>query len=171
MHNLKNVVIHHPEENVWILPQTTAWTRPYARTALESLEALNLNGLNVENMKSVHQFVFQCWFLKSLDLSSWRLLNAENLAYMFGECSNIETIDIGNFSAGSNSGGLVTTEYMFSNCRKLKSVDIDGWKYASGAVTRRMFGECNSLDAIDMSTCEMSSLNNTNSMFEGCRSA
>ncbi|MBO4720138.1 MAG: BspA family leucine-rich repeat surface protein [Prevotella sp.] len=131
-------------------------------TAIEGLE--NLQTARVTNMEKMF---YGCYYVKSLDLSSFNTANVENMSFMFFGCASMTSLDISSF----NTANVKYMENMFYGCLSLPSLDLRNFNIANVENMAEMFGSCTSLHTIycrdDWS--ENSAIVGRN-MFDGCTS-
>ena len=82
-------------------------------TALTSLDLSTFNTANVEYMQSMFDGLTA---LTSLDLSTFNTAKVEYMDYMFIDCTNLETIYVGDEWTTAN---VTTSESMFEGCTSL----------------------------------------------------
>lgn len=98
-------------------------------------------------------------------------LNTSNVKYMnemFGQCSNLETLDLSHFNT-ENVGNMSN---MFNGCTKLHDLNISSFNTENVTNMYGMFYGCSSLDSLDLSHFNTRYVRNDqmNYMFNGCSS-
>ena len=63
---------------------------------------------------------YECFSLKSIDLSSFNTTNVNNMGNMFFECSSLKSIDLSSFNT-TNVNNMI---FMFSGCSSLKKEKV-----------------------------------------------
>ena len=131
-------------------------------TVIEGLE--NLQTARVMNMKNMFM---GCYFVKSLDLSSFNTSNVRDMAFMFFGCASLTSLDLSSF----NTASVKNMADMFMGCYSLPSLDLRNFDIANVENMAEMFRTCPSLHTIycrdDWS--ENSAINGSD-MFDGCTS-
>ena len=82
-----------------------------------------------------------CSSLKSIDLSSFKTNNINNMSYMFCYCSILESIDLSSF----NTTNVKDMRGMFNGCSSLKSLDLSSFDITNVQYMGNMFYKCSSL--------------------------
>ena len=62
----------------------------------------------------------RCSSLKSIDLSSFNTINANDMSFMFRGCSSLKSVDLSSF----NTNNVKNMECMFYGCSSLKRENI-----------------------------------------------
>lgn len=114
------------------------------------------------------------WFSGCTNLTSIEgieNLNTSNVKYMnemFGQCSNLETLDLSHFNT-ENVGNMSN---MFNGCTKLRDLNISSFNTENVTNMYGMFYGCSSLDSLDLSHFNTRYVRNDqmNYMFNGCSS-
>ena len=71
-------------------------------------------------LTSTNHMFYECYSLKSIDLSSFNTSNVNNMNGMFWNCFSLESIDLSSF----NTSNVKDMRWMFSNCSSLKKENI-----------------------------------------------
>lgn len=114
------------------------------------------------------------WFSGCTNLTSIEgieNLNTSNVKYMnemFGQCSNLETLDLSHF----NTEKVGNMSNMFNGCTKLRDLNISSFNTENVTNMYGMFYGCSSLDSLDLSHFNTRYVRNgqMNYMFNGCSS-
>lgn len=114
------------------------------------------------------------WFSGCTNLTSIEgieNLNTSNVKYMnemFGQCSNLETLDLSHF----NTENVTTMTQMFYGCTKLHKLNISSFNTKNVISMNQMFSNCSSLDSLDLSHFNAEGVNyhGLYAMFSGCSS-
>lgn len=114
------------------------------------------------------------WFSGCTNLTSIEgieNLNTSNVTYMnemFGQCSNLETLDLSHF----NTENVVNMSNMFNGCTKLHKLNISSFNTENVTNMYGMFYGCSSLDTLDLSHFNTRYVrkDGMNYMFNGCSS-
>lgn len=112
------------------------------------------------------------WFSGCTNLTSIEgieNLNTSNVKYMnemFGQCSNLETLDLSHF----NTERVTTMAQMFYGCTKLHDLNIDNFNTENVSYMNGMFEGCSGLDTLDLSHFNTRYVrkDGMNYMFNGC---
>lgn len=114
------------------------------------------------------------WFSGCTNLTSIEgieNLNTSNVKYMnemFGQCSNLETLDLSHF----NTEKVGNMSNMFNGCTKLRDLYISSFNTENVTNMYGMFYGCSSLDSLDLSHFNTRNVrkDGMNYMFNGCSS-
>lgn len=114
------------------------------------------------------------WFSGCTNLTSIEgieNLNTSNVKYMnemFGQCSNLETLDLSHF----NTEKVGNMSNMFNGCTKLHDLNISSFNTENVTNIYGMFYGCSSLDSLDLSHFNTRNVrkDGMNYMFNGCSS-
>lgn len=136
-------------------------------TNLTSIEGIeNLNTSNVTNM---NEMFGQCSNLETLDLSHFNTENVKNMSNMFNGCTKLRDLNISSFNTEN-----VTNMYgMFYGCSSLDSLDLSHFntRYVRNDQMSYMFNGCSSLSSLDVSnfTTDKPGMQ-LDGLFQGCSS-
>ena len=114
------------------------------------------------------------WFSGCTNLTSIEgieNLNTSNVKYMnemFGQCSNLETLDLSHF----NTEKVGNMSNMFNGCTKLHDLNISSFNTEKVTNMYEMFYGCSSLETLDLSHFNTRNVrkDGMNYMFNGCSS-
>ena len=114
------------------------------------------------------------WFSGCTNLTSIEgieNLNTSNVKYMnemFGQCSNLETLDLSHF----NTEKVGNMSNMFNGCTKLHDLNISSFNTENVTNMYEMFYGCSSLETLDLSHFNTRNVrkDGMNYMFNGCSS-
>lgn len=110
-----------------------------------------------------------CTNLTSIEgIENLNTSNVTNMNEMFGQCSNLETLDLSHF----NTEKVTTMMQMFYGCTKLHDLNISSFNTENVTNMYGMFYGCSSLDSLDLSHFNTRYVRNDqmNYMFNGCSS-
>ena len=135
---------------------------------------LNLTEINfsssfkTDNVIKMKGMFGKCYNLKSLDLTNFNTSKAENMSFMFDQCSNLEKILI-------NPSTFITKNskdlgYMFNQCENLKNIELSSFNTEKSEFFNYMFSDCKNLKNLDLSKFKILDKANMTHMFEGCTS-
>jgi surface protein len=68
----------------------------------------------------MYAMFFNCWELKSLNLSNFDTSSVINMQQMFASCTSLTSLDINNF----NTSNVENMKGMFSDCNSLISLNL-----------------------------------------------
>lgn len=136
-------------------------------TNLTSIEGIE--NLNTSNVKYMNEMFGQCSNLETLDLSHFNTEKVGNLSNMFNGCTKLRDLNISSFNTEN-----VTNMYgMFYGCSSLETLDLSHFntRYVRKDGMNYMFNGCSSLSSLDVSNF----ITDKNSMhldglFQGCSS-
>lgn len=136
-------------------------------TNLTSIEGIE--NLNTSNVKYMNEMFGQCSNLETLDLSHFNTEKVGNMSNMFNGCTKLRDLNISSFNTEN-----VTNMYgMFYGCSSLDSLDLSHFntRYVRKDGMNYMFNGCSSLSYLDVSNF----ITDKNSMqldglFQGCSS-
>ena len=80
-----------------------------------SLKSLNLSSFDTSSVTNMGYMFYNCSSLKTLNIDQFNVSLAEDLQYMFSECSSLISLNLTNFYTISNTNDFTG---MFSNCNK-----------------------------------------------------
>ena len=136
-------------------------------TNLTSIEGIE--NLNTSNVKYMNEMFGQCSNLETLDLSHFNTENVVNMSNMFNGCTKLHKLNISSFNTEN-----VTNMYgMFYGCSGLDTLDLSHFntRYVRKSGFNYMFNGCSSLSSLDVSnfTTDKPSMQ-LDGLFKGCRS-
>lgn len=134
-----------------------------------SIETLDLSGWSTDNVTSM-QGMFQSTTdygpmkIKTITgLNSWNTSNNTSTRSMFQLCSNLEKLDLSNWSVEK----VVEARNMFYECSSLTTIgDISDWRFDSCTTMLNMFVNCAALVELDVSNWGVSKVTSMENMFE-----
>ncbi len=122
--------------------------------------------IDTSNVTDMSNMFYQCYYLTSLDLSSFDTSNVTDMTSMFEYCNNLSSLDLSNFDTSK----VTSMSYMFYSCNKLTSLDLTHFNTSSVTNMTSMFNGCNSLTSLDLSNFDTSKVTSMSYMFYSCRS-
>lgn len=136
-------------------------------TNLTSIEGIE--NLNTSNVKYMNEMFGQCSNLETLDLSHFNTENVGNMSNMFNGCTKLHNLNISSFNTEN-----VTNMYgMFYGCSSLDSLDLSHFntRYVRNDQMNYMFNGCSSLSYLNVSnfTTDKPSMQ-LDGLFQGCSS-
>ena len=134
----------------------------YRMTSLKEIKGAEyLNTTKVTNMRSMF---FHCTNLETVNVGNWDVSNVSDMCGMFEDCSSLTSLDISNWDI-SNVRFLY---YAFSGCSNLANIDVSKWNLKSVYRMDYLFRGCSSLENLDVSKWDVSKVNIFTAMFSGC---
>lgn len=136
-------------------------------TNLTSIEGIE--NLNTSNVKYMNEMFGQCSNLETLDLSHFNTEKVGNMSNMFNGCTKLRDLNISSFNTEN-----VTNMYgMFYGCSSLDTLDLSHFntRYVRKDGMNYMFNGCSSLSSLDVShfTTDKNSMQ-LDGLFQGCSS-
>lgn len=126
-------------------------------------------GFRDETHTTCSKWFSGCTNLTSIEgIENLNTSNAKYMNEMFGQCSNLETLDLSHFNT-ENVGNMSN---MFNGCTKLHDLNISSFNTENVTNMYGMFYGCSSLDSLDLSHFNTRYVRNDqmNYMFNGCSS-
>ena len=130
-------------------------------TTITGLEYLNTS--EVTNMGYMFR---QCGLLTNINLN-YPLFDTRNVTsmwLMFNECTNVESIDIGNF----DTSNVTDMNGMFAGCSSLSSLNLSSFNTSAVTEMGWMFSLCPALTRLDLSSFNTQNVTDMRRMFNGC---
>lgn len=136
-------------------------------TNLTSIEGIE--NLNTSNVKYMNEMFGQCSNLETLDLSHFNTEKVGNMSNMFNGCTKLHDLNISSFNTEN-----VTNMYgMFYGCSSLETLDLSHFntRYVRNDGMNYMFNGCSSLSYLDVSnfTTDKPGMQ-LDGLFQGCSS-
>lgn len=136
-------------------------------TNLTSIEGIE--NLNTSNVTYMNEMFGQCSNLETLDLSHFNTEKVENMSNMFNGCTKLHDLNISSFNTEN-----VTNMYgMFYGCSSLETLDLSHFNTRNVLYTGLcyMFNGCSSLSSLDVSnfTTDKPRMQ-LDGLFQGCSS-
>lgn len=136
-------------------------------TNLTSIEGIE--NLNTSNVKYMNEMFGQCSNLETLDLSHFNTEKVGNMSNMFNGCTKLHDLNISSFNTEN-----VTNMYgMFYGCSSLETLDLSHFntRYVRNDGMNYMFNGCSSLSSLDVSNfiTDKPSMQ-LDGLFQGCSS-
>lgn len=136
-------------------------------TNLTSIEGIE--NLNTSNVKYMNEMFGQCSNLETLDLSHFNTEKVGNMSNMFNGCTKLHDLNISSFNTEN-----VTNMYgMFYGCSSLETLDLSHFntRYVRKDGMNYMFNGCSSLSSLDVSnfTTDKPGMQ-LDGLFQGCSS-
>ena len=151
-----------------------------------SLSSLDVSGFDTSKVTDMYSMFYGCKNLEELRINyendKWNTSSVDNMAWMFGACESLPTVDVSNFKVEK----VITMRSMFQDCKSLKEINVSSWtpsnvgkipenkaddsKYAGSL--KYMFIECSSLESLGetgVSNWSVSEDAETTDMFKGTK--
>lgn len=126
-------------------------------------------GFRDETHTTCSKWFSGCTNLTSIEgIENLNTSNVTNMNEMFGQCSNLETLDLSHF----NTEKVGNMSNMFNGCTKLRDLNISSFNTENVTNMYGMFYGCSSLDTLDLSHFNTRYVrkDGMNYMFNGCSS-
>ena len=136
----------------------------YRMTSLKEIKGAEY--LNTTKVTNMSQMFFHCTNLETVNVGNWDVSNVSDMNDMFEDCSNLTSLDISNWDVSnvSDMGG------MFEDCSNLTSLDISNWDISNVRFLWYAFSGCSNLANIDVSKWNLKSVYRMDYLFRGCSS-
>lgn len=134
--------------------------------ACHSLESINVSSFKTSNVEDMNAMFSGCWNLKSIDVSNWDTRKVGYTRAMFSECRKLREVDLSK----CNLSGLIMTDVMFMNSPSLTSVSFPSSKTLNLQNMECMFYGCSSLTNISFNGLCTSNVTNMRHLFTACSS-
>jgi surface protein len=152
----------------WDLSGVTSMSHMFENCML--LESITFSDYDFEP-KDIHSMFSNCYYLKTIDLSTWYLGSVWDAEELFLNCYRLESVLLPvNTTLSNNYSDTVTTD-MFKGCYNLKYVDMSGLNWVCSPGNNNdtyMFAECSNLETVNLSNIVFKS--SVAHMFEDCTS-
>ena len=155
----------------WIIPeilwnwQNNNWGfyNGFGLSNSNSLETIDVSNWNLSRTKSLYQLFYNLYFVKSIIwLETWDTINVENLSRLFGDCYNLENLDISTW----NTSSVTNISELFYNCKSIEELDLSRWDTSNVTNMVYMFEYCDSLEKLNLDNWDFSKVwSNYASMF------
>ncbi len=119
---------------------TTTYDWFYNMENLQSITGLSY--LNTSEVTNMAWMFGGCKNLTSLDLSHFNTSKVTDMGAMFPSCKSLTSLDLSSF----NTSKVTTISWMLSNCTNLRTIYVDSsWSTAAVTNSESMFAYCSSL--------------------------
>jgi surface protein len=154
------------------------------------ITAMNLNNLDVSNIKDMHNMFHDSYDLQKLAIDDWNVSNVTNMARLFNACHSLQTLDLNNWNVSNvadmhslftgcknlqtiniknwNVGNVKNMSFMFSGCTQLQNITINNWDVHNVKDMTAMFEECKNLQTLDLNNWMVFNVKDMTAMFSGC---
>ena len=104
------------------------------------------------------------------NIEYYRTINAENMSYMFGGVSNLESLDLSHFDTRNvtNMRGMFTQNYYGG--QKIEELDLSSFDTSKVTDMSNMFYEYVDLKVLNISSFDTSKVTDMSNMFSNCKS-
>ena len=121
-----------------------------------SIIEASFKGSNTSNVTYMNYMFDGCYYLISLDVSSFDTSKVTTMDSMFQDCTSLTSLTLSNF----NTSNVTNMNYMFYNCTNLGFLDLSGWDMSNVTDDMScMFNGCKVLSKITMVGCSPSTIN------------
>ena len=129
-----------------------------------SLKSIDLTSFNLSNANKILLLFKGCSSLKSIDLSSIDTRNVNDICSMFFGCSSLKSVDLLSFDTSNvNDMSWLLLEYS-----SLTNINLSNFITNKVIYMKCMFHACSSLKSLDLLTFDTSNSNDMNCMFSEC---
>lgn len=126
------------------------------------LKELDLTGLNVRNVTSIDNFLWQTKEkLTSLSLSGWDLSHITDMSGFFSRMTNLEHLNLQDFKTTN----VTNMKAMFKGTKKLTNLDLSSFDTSQVDDMSSMFEDMESLSSINLSSFNTSHVTTMRRMF------
>ena len=108
---------------------------------------------------------YQCYSLRSLDVSGWDVSKVTTLQSAFYQCYSLRSLDV----SGWDVSKVTTLQSAFSSCYSLRSLDVSGWDVSKVTTLQSAFSSCHSMGELDLSGWDLAACTNVGSAFRYMR--
>ena len=119
---------------------------------------------NTEKITNMDRMFFNCYNLKSIDLSNLKTPKLKYLKRAFENCHSLTSLDLSSLTTQN----IININSMFSNCESLMNVNIRNFNTINVQDMSSLFYGCSSLTSIDLSSFNTGNVESISSLFEGC---
>lgn len=167
-----------------IVPKTTACYF----FLCDSLQNLNLDGLDTSRVTDMSNMFSECYSLTTLDVSGLDTSNVTNMSDMFNYCEALTTLNVSGFDtsnvtnmsgmfagvslptldlSGFDTSNVTDMSYMFADV-SLPTLDLSNFDTANVTEMGYMFDGCSLLTTLDLSSFDTSNVTYMSGMFSQC---
>jgi surface protein len=132
----------------------------------DDLQKLAIGDWNVSNVTNMEGVFTGCENLQTINIENWNVTNVKNMSAMFADCTNLQNLTLNNW----NVSNVTTMRFMFSGCTKLHTLTLNNWKVGNVKDMSAMFNDCTNLQNITINNWHVDNVKNMNSMFYNCKS-
>ena len=140
----------------------------YAFNRCKNLKTIDLGNIKIDNVKDMCGLFNGCEILTIIPsvITSSKTPNVEDISIMFQGCSNLESIDVSNFTTPR----VKDMNGIFSGCKKLKKkVNMKYWSTENVKEMIGMFNNCENLPEVTLpAKMNLGNVQNASGMFYGC---
>ena len=129
-----------------------------------SIEGLSY--LNTSSAEDLSYLFANCSSLKEIDLGGFQTGNAKLIRGMFFNCSSLTSLDLSSF----DTRNVVNMESMFYHCASLQTLDIGHFDTRKVTNMLGLFSECESIKYLNLSSFVTDSVTSMQSFFQNCSS-
>lgn len=161
--------------------------------AMRMEKTIDFYNADTSQVKNMYNMFFSCFSLKTIEnLTQFNTSNVENMSYMFGLCSELESLDLSSFDTSQvtdmngmfaicdslksitfsnnfNTSKVTSMDSMFYKCLSFTTLDVSGFDTSNVTTMESMFGNCSNLVSLDLSNFNMEKVESMMQMFEDCK--
>ena len=129
-----------------------------------SLKSIDLSLLNISNVNDMSYMLYHCHSLESFNLTSKRTNRIKYMNCMFYNCQNLKTVYFKLYKTSY----LENLNHMFVNCSSLETLDLSSFRENSISSMYSTFYDCSSLKVLDLSSIDSNNLLDIEHIFHNC---
>ena len=161
--------------------------------AMRMEKTIDFYNADTSQVKNMYNMFFSCFSLKTIkNLTQFNTSNVENMSYMFGLCSELESLDLSSFDTSKvtnmngmfaiceslknitfsnnfNTSKVTSMDSMFYKCLSFTTLDVSVFDTSNVTSMESMFGNCSNLVSLDLSNFNMEKVESMMQMFEDCK--
>lgn len=131
----------------------------------QKLATADFSKWNTSKVENFESFLYQCYALAEIDISSFDMSSAKTVRWMFGRDRMTKII----LPQNCNLANVEDASYMFGICNNLVEVNTENLTGGNNCGTvNRMFFQCYALPEVNLSNFDLSSVEDAGEMFESC---
>lgn len=134
-------------------------------TYAAQVKTVKFNNGVIGNANSFAMF-YTCSNLTSIDFGNFNTSNVTNMQSMFDKCTSLTNLNLSSF----NTAKVTNMSYMFNNCTSMTSLNVSSFNTASVTNMTYMFFGCQRLTSLNVSSFNTSNVTNMRDMFAACSS-
>ncbi len=139
---------------------SSSWPWTSLKTSIKSVKC---NGQVIAKGSLVGMFS-GCSNLVSVDTGNFDTSAVTKMSALFNGCSSLVSLDLSQWDVSQ----ITDMNSMFSSCGSLETVNVSGWNTSSARDMEYMFYRCNKLTTLDVSSWNVSRVYDMGYMFYDC---
>lgn len=149
----------------WYTTNTGAWGIKLTNSALTDNI---IDTAMISKLKGKYVSFFGYLFLNSnattIDLSLFDTSHADNMNYMFDNCTKVINLDLSTF----DTTNVINMDNMFNGCSALTSLNVTNFNTSKVTSMYGMFKGCNHLTSLNLTSFDTTKVTNMAYMFNNC---